>query len=366
MTILLRGFVVAVLALLSGCAIPFYWQAIGGQIELLRKRVPIETVIADDSADAELKQKLRDVLAMREFAVTELGLPDNKSYRSYASLNRQFVVWNVVATEEFSVEPQRWCYPFVGCVSYRGFFERQRADEFAASLARRGLDTYVGGASAYSTLGFFADPVLSTMLAGGEEYVAEVLFHELTHQRLYIKDDSELSEAFATAVSEYGTVQWLESRGASAAAERYQERLRFRADFAELVRSEQQMLADLFARDDAPAVKRAEKARAYDDMRAAYARMRSGWGGFSGYDNWFSMPLNNAQLAAVATYQHWVPALRRELEARGLPAFFEEMQQMASLSFEERRDRLQTWLVAGLNAQRPRAAVPADADDDHQ
>ena len=195
----------ALAATTAGCAAPYYWQAIGGQLELLRKREPIEDVVADPAADPTLKTTLTRIAAMRRFAVDELGLPSNDSYTTYVALDRPYVVWNVVATREFSVDPQRWCFPFAGCVAYRGYFDQPKAERFAPKLAADGLDTHSGGSTAYSTLGYFDDPVLSTMVNGGEQYVASLLFHELAHQKLYVKDDSEFSEAFAMVVEEFGT-----------------------------------------------------------------------------------------------------------------------------------------------------------------
>ncbi len=197
----------------TGCAAPYYWQAIGGQLELLRKREPIDEVIADAAVDPQLKSTLARIEAMRRFSVDELFLPSNDSYTTYVELDRPYVVWNVVATDEFSVDPQRWCFPFAGCVAYRGYFDKAAADRFAAKLAADGLDVQSGGSTAYSTLGYFDDPVLSTMVNGGEQYVASLLFHELAHQQLYVKSDSEFSEAFAMVVEELGTERWLSQHG---------------------------------------------------------------------------------------------------------------------------------------------------------
>jgi predicted aminopeptidase len=194
--------IAVVCALSSSCAMPFYWQAIGGQLELLRKRTPIEELLADPDLDPELRLSLGAVAEIRRFAVRELALPDNDSYTSYVDLDRPYVVWNVVAAEEFATKPKRWCFPFAGCVAYRGFFDREAAEAFRERLDEDGYDTFSGGSTAYSTLGYFSDPVLSTMLGSGEQYIASLLFHELAHQRLYIKDDSEFNEAFATAIEE--------------------------------------------------------------------------------------------------------------------------------------------------------------------
>jgi predicted aminopeptidase len=328
-------------ASLGGC---FYWQAIGGQLELLRKRTPIEELLSDPALDPKLKASLSAVTEIRRFASQELLLPDNDSYTSYVDLGRSYVVWNVVATEEFSVDPKRWCFPFAGCVAYRGFFERAVAEKFAARLADDGLDTYSGGATAYSTLGYFDDPVLSTMIGGGEQYIASLLFHELAHQKLYVKDDSEFSEAFATAVEEHGTERWLEARESAEALDTYRRRLRHRADFADLVLAQQERLRGVFASAEPREAKLAAKARAFDSMRADYAALKLRWGGSTDYDAWFSQRLNNATLAAVATYRRWVPALRSRIDAVGLAAFYAEMSELAELPVGERTARLQQWL----------------------
>jgi predicted aminopeptidase len=307
-------------------------------------------LLADPSVDPALRTTLAAVTEIRSFAVEELRLPDNDSYTSYADLQRPYVVWNVVAAGEFSVEPTRWCFPFAGCVAYRGFFERADAERFARRLADRGLDIYSGGASAYSTLGYFADPVLSTMIGGGEQSIASLLFHELAHQKLYVKSDSEFSEAFATAVEEHGTTQWLRARGDGAGLELYQRRLRRRADFADLVAAQQARLRAVFARTDPPESKRAAKAQTFELMRADYNALKEQWGGSSDYDGWFAQPLNNATLAAVATYRRWLPALRWRLRGLGLDAFYAEMAELAELPAAERSERLEAWLEAASAA----------------
>lgn len=344
--------IAAATVVLAGCALPFYWQAIGGQLELLRKRTPIETLLADPALDPSLKVALGAVAEIRRFAVAQLLLPDNDSYTTYVHLERPYVVWNVVAAEEFSVDPKRWCFPFAGCVAYRGFFDRADAEEFQEQLVHEGYDTYSGGSSAYSTLGYFADPVLSTMIGGGEQYVASLLFHELAHQKLYVKDDSEFSEAFATAIEEYGSERWLEAHGKDAALDAYHRRLRYRAEFAELVRVQQTRLRTAYASSEPAEEMRVAKERAYDAMRADYASLKQSWGGNSDYDAWFSQPLNNATIAAVSTYRRWVPVMRARLEALGLPAFYEEMTDLAKLNVAQRSARLKSWLDTVSTAPR--------------
>ena len=333
---------------LSGCAVPFYWQAIGGQLDLLRKRTPIEEIVEDPSVDSGLRDKLSSVAAIRRFAVDELRLPDNKSYTTYVALDRSYVVWNVVAAKEFSVDPERWCFPFAGCVAYRGFFARDKAESFQARLTAEGLDTFSGGSSAYSTLGYFADPVLSTMISGGEQYVASLLFHELAHQKLYIKGDSEFSEAFATTIEEYGTERWLIAHGAPTDVDRYRQRRQRSADFGELIAAQQARLREIYARSDSPENKRAAKRMAFATLLSDYAALKAHWGGNAEYDAWFAQPLNNATLAAVATYTGWVPILRARLESHGLDAFYADTAALAKLTNDERAERLRGW-----NAESP-------------
>jgi predicted aminopeptidase len=331
----------AAITALGGCALPFYWQAIGGQLELLRKRTPIDELLSNPDLDPKLKAELGSVAEIRTFSVDELLLPANDSYTSYVDLARPYVVWNVIAAEEFSVDPKRWCFPFAGCVAYRGFFDRADAERFQQRLVDDGYDTYSGGSSAYSTLGYFADPVLSTMIGGGEQYIASLLFHELAHQKLYVKNDSEFSEAFATVIEEYGTERWLETHSNAAAVDNYRRRLSYRADFAELIGAQQARLRKVFAENASREEMREGKARAFDAMRSDYASLKQRWGGNADYDAWFDQPLNNATIAAVATYRRWVPVMRMRLEALGLAGFYAEMAELAKLKVPERAARLE-------------------------
>src|SRR6202011_4337529 len=203
----------AACTLLSGCGTRYLMQAASGQWQVLRQRVPIDTLRADARTPPALRAELQEVRAAREFASRELGLPDNSSYRSYADIGRPYVVWNVVATPEFSVQPRHWCFPIAGCVAYRGYFREKNARSFAAGLASRGFDVTVGGVPAYSTLGKFADPIVSTMMRYGDSELAAIIFHELAHQLLYAKNDTDFNEACATTVEDAGLERWLASRG---------------------------------------------------------------------------------------------------------------------------------------------------------
>jgi predicted aminopeptidase len=334
---------IALGSMLQGCAMPFYWQAIGGQFELLRKRTPIERVLADPNQDERVKATLGRVPEIRRFAVEELRLPRNESYTTYVDLGRPYVVWNVIATDEFSVNPKRWCYPFTGCVAYRGFFNKRSAERFQAALERDGLDTYLAGASAYSTLGYFADPILNTMVVGGEQYIASILFHELAHQVLYIRDDSALSEAFATAVEEYGTELWLERNGETDALEHYRRKIRYRLEFGALISRQQSRLRAVYSESVPPEEMRTRKAAAFDEMREEYASLKAAWGGATDYDRWFEQDLNNAALASVATYRRWLPTLKSRLALVGPAAFYIEMQELSEMSSISRQLVLESW-----------------------
>ena len=329
--------------ILPACALPYYTQAVRGQVGLLRQRVPIEEVIADAEVPVATRDRLRLAAELRRFAIGRIGLPDNDSYTSFVALERDFVVWNVVAAAEFSVEPLTWCFPVAGCVAYRGYFDRARAEEFAAKLEARGLDTFIGGAAAYSTLGYFADPILDTMLGRGETEIAAILFHELAHQRIYVKGDTELSESFATAVEQYAVEAWLESRNASLELAEYRESLARQAEFAELVALQRDRMADVFAAATGVAEMRTAKAEAYAAMRRDYEALRESWGNAADFNGWFADEFNNARLVALTSYRRWVPGLRHRLEVLGPGAFYLEVGDVVELEPDQRVLRLEAW-----------------------
>ncbi len=362
---------IASTALLGGCSLPYYWQAAAGQLSLMSKRVPIETVLEDPQTSEQTREALSTVLEARRFAVDELGLPDNRSYATYVDLDRNtggaasgiaapergndgraagnarrarnIAVWNVVAAEEFSVDPRTWCFPFAGCVSYRGYFSEEAARRYAARLEAEGLDVLVGGATAYSTLGYFADPVVSTMIGGPAYRIVEVLLHELAHQKFYLKGDSDLNEAFATAVAEYGTQRWLMQSGDSGSLETYREQALVQTQFAELISRQRERLRAIYAGPEPPEEQRRAKEAAFEILCSEYAALKASWDGRANYDAWFSRPLNNAHIASLATYRYWVPGLRWLLETNGLDAFYGEVEALGGLDAGERLLRLQEW-----------------------
>ncbi len=329
-------------AALSACSLPYYWQAVGGQVDLLRSRTPIERALDNDSLDPDKRRVLSRVPAILELASERLGLDGGDSYRSYVELDRPYVVWNVVAAGEFSTDPVRWCFPFAGCVAYRGYFEREDALEFRDKLEADGLDTYVGGATAYSTLGHFDDPVLSTMLADGPDGLAALLFHELAHQKVYVKGDSEFNEAYATVIEEHGMTLWLERHAGDDALAAYAAARARRDEVAALVLRQQRRLERIYASTANVEVKRRRKREAFARMREEYAALQRRWGGGE-QGAWIGSDLNNASLAAVATYRRWLPALRTRLDAVGLEAFQADVERAAGLAPEEREALLERW-----------------------
>ena len=327
----------AAFAPLSGC---YLLQAAQGQMALNARREPIAQLLAAPATPRALRAQLELSARLRDFASRELKLPDNDSYRSYADIGRPYVVWNVFAAAEFSVEPRRWCFPIAGCVAYRGYFSERRAQAFALGLEARGFDAYVAGVPAYSTLGHFADPVLSTMLGWDEAALAALLFHELAHQLVYVRDESAFNEAFATVVADEGVRRWLAAGGREPALAAFRAQAARSAEIAALVSAGRNRLRQIYAAPLAPAEKRARKALEFARLRAAYAALRARWGS-GGYEWLFGSQLNNALLLSVATYHDCEPALAAELAAAGgLPEFYAAMRELARPQARARRAAL--------------------------
>jgi predicted aminopeptidase len=332
-----------VLFFVSGCgSVEYYAQAVGGHLEVMRLAVPIEERLREADTPGALRAKLAKVLAIREFASRELALPDNDSYRRYADIGRPFVVWNVFAAPEFSVKPIESCFLFAGCVSYRGFYSEESAQRHAAALAEQDHDVYVGGVAAYSTLGWFSDPVLSTFIQYPEPEVARIVFHELAHQLVYVKGDTMFNESFAATVEEEGVRRWLEREGTPAQRAAYEDSRKRRAEFVALVSKYRAQLAAFYDRPVQLEEKRAGKRRLFAQMQDEYVSLKASWGGFAGYDRLFSRGTNNALLASIASYSELVPAFRALLAQRhdDLPAFYAAVRELSKLDKPERDARL--------------------------
>jgi predicted aminopeptidase len=335
---------VAALALLAGgCSnMGYYWQSVNGQLDIWRRERPVAEVMADPATTGELKAQLARVAEIRDFASRELALPDNRSYRSYADLERPFVVWNVFAAPEFSVQPQQWCLLFAGCVSYRGYFSKPEADRFAAGLVAEGSDVYVGGVPAYSTLGYFDDPLLNTFIRYPEYEVARLLFHELAHQVAYAKGDSVFNESFAVSVEQEGMRRWLAQHGDERQRADFERAQLVRREFIGMVEQCRGRLAALYRTRLAPDAMREKKREILAGLEAEYQARRKTWGGYNGYDRWFASRPNNAQLASVAIYTRLVPQFEALLAREGgdLPRFYAAVKELAALPMDQRQERL--------------------------
>jgi predicted aminopeptidase len=336
----MRALLVAAMACgLAGCGAGYLLQAARGQWQVLRARQPITRVLAAPGTDAGLRARLALVRDARAFAVRELGLPDNRSYTTFAALGRPYVVWNVVAAPEFSLAPRRWCFPVSGCIAYRGYFHEADARRYAAALAERGDDTLVAGVAAYSTLGRFADPVLDTMMGYGDLDLVGTIFHELAHQLAYVQDDSEFNESFAMSVERAGVARWLAAGGRSSELAAWQQRQADQAQVVGRLARGRAQLARVYAAPLSVDERRAAKQQGMAEIARSVREYESQHGLRSGYDAWLEAGLNNAHLVAVATYFDCVPGFERLLAAAEdqLPAYYAAVRRLAQGPASARR-----------------------------
>ncbi|MBI5775075.1 MAG: aminopeptidase [Verrucomicrobia bacterium] len=353
----------ALLALGAGCeTAAYYSQAARGQMQIWHRRQPIPKLLAAPQTPGPLKERLRLVLRLREFAGNQLGLTPGKDYLSYADLERRFVVWNVHAAPEFSLEARSWWYPIVGRQKYRGYFAEAAARRVADKLRAAGNDVFVGGVAAYSTLGWFHDPVLNTFPLDDERELAELLFHELAHQQVFAAGDTDFNEAFATAVAQEGVRRWLAAENRSAARAEYNGELERHQQFLRLVTAARGELGALYTNAQCnamPAGKlssgqlarvealRRQKEQAFATLRQNYEMLKRQWGGRDDYGGWLRGPLNNARLNTVEAYYRLVPAFEKMLAAGGgdLPRFYAEIRQLAKLPKTVRHQRLEEFMA---------------------
>jgi predicted aminopeptidase len=294
--------------LLSACSTTdYYLQLARGQYQLMSSREPIADVVQDSARDARLRERLAKVQDARRYAVTALHLPDNKSYTLYSDVHRDYVVWNVFATPEFSLAAVESCFPIAGCLAYRGFYDEKAAEAHAAGLREKGYETDVGGVAAYSTLGWFDDPVINTMMRWSDAHLIGTLFHELGHQKLYVKNDTAFNESFANFVEQQGLSEYAPGHGLDSAQEAaYEKRSR---EFVELILDGRKRLEKAYGSTKDPAELRSLKQAEFDALIERYHQLRdTQWAGYKGYDGFFAEPLNNARLLPFGLYDQWVPA----------------------------------------------------------
>lgn len=323
---------------LSACSdLDYYLHTANGHMEIMAERKSIPELLKSQDTSEDLRKKLKEIAWIRHFASDRLALPENGSYQSYVELDRPYVVWNVVATPEFSVEPLVWCFPFAGCISYRGYFEVKKAKTFAQSLRDEGYDTTVSGIPAYSTLNWFDDPALSTFSTWPTSSVARLVFHELSHQKLYVPDDSAFNESFATTVELAGVELWLNRFGSPQDKKDYKQQLIHEEQFLKLTTDTRQTLKTIYDSDMSDQEKRHRKEQTFANLREKYGKLKETWNGYAGYDRWFEV-LNNAKFASVSTYHRWVPAFKlvMQQEKNSFPDFYQRCEAIARVPQEER------------------------------
>lgn len=341
--------ILVVSLLLAGCSdLSYYHQAAVGQWHLMSQRRDIHKVIAAEQTPDDIRDQLSLVQAIRDFASAELLLPDNRSYRTYADVGRPYVVWNVVAAPALSVDPLTWCFPVAGCVPYRGYFNQQAAQAFARRLDDQGYDVQVYGVPAYSTLNWFADPVLNTFIHYPEAHLAALIFHELAHQKLYIKDDSTFNESFAQAVEMIGVKRWMRFRQLDESRDAYMLYKSRQQEFVDLIFTTRQELDSLYRSDLSDQEQLSVKDDVFGLFRERYAILRQEWNGDDRFDAWVERPLNNSHFALIATYHAYIPAFSALLEQHhgDLQQFYQAATKLAALPSQERQKALQALLSA--------------------
>jgi predicted aminopeptidase len=349
---------ITLLISLCGCAdLGYYWHNAKGHLAVMKQRVEISDLLADESLEEHLRERLRLVQEIREFSIQHLSLPDNGSYRSYVDLGKPWVVRNLFAAPEFSTRLHRWCYPIIGCASYRGYYDDERLRHYVEQLEEDGLEVHVGNVPAYSTLGWFDDPVLSSFVDWPDYRLAGLLFHELTHQVVYVDDDTTFNESLASAVQQVGTRLWLQSLAREDELARLSAWLGYRSDVISLIEATRERLASMYRETIDDARKRERKAAIFDQARRDHETIAATHGITGGYHNWFADGLNNAKIGSVVVYNAEVPAFVGMLQAQNLDfgAFFDYVEALAALDREARDACLRAWRES---AQAARAACP--------
>lgn len=337
------------LTTLSACStITYYSQSIHGHFQVMNNSRDIETILSEDNIDLETRDKLTLVLQLLQFAKDQLKLPENGSYRQYSDIGRPYVVWNVFAAPEFSLEPVKSCFFFVGCLNYRGYFSEKRARRYAANLEAQSLDVFLGGVAAYSTLGWFKDPLLNTMLKWDETYLGKVVFHELAHQKFYIEDDSAFNEAFSDTVANIGLERWLRHENKKNIVQE-KKKQQYEKEFVGLVLAYKSRLLTLYQSSLNNENKRMQKRLLMMQMDQDYRQLKKNWDGYSAFDNWFSETPNNAKIAAISTYREFIPGFLKLYQEsdNNLERFYSRVKELSLCKPEKRnailRNRQTKW-----------------------
>lgn len=315
---------------------------------LMNQREDIDEVLASGELSEAEEQKLRLAMSLRDYAASDLGMSVEDSYAQLVVLDSSYVSWNVFAAKPLEMTPQQWCFPVAGCVSYRGYFNKEDAEAFAAKLRKKGLDTYVSGVGAYSTLGWFDDPILSSFLSLEDYRLAALLFHELAHRQFYLKGDTAFNESYATAVEQLALEQWLADTGRSQQYRHYEMRQRNQAIFIRWVESHRERLRELYDEPISDEEKLQARQVYWDTMRDSFTELVVQHPGLEAYGHWVEAELNNARLLSLASYNDWVDAFRQlfELSQCQWPEFYQQLEPLAKLDNNERIDELQALKAA--------------------
>jgi predicted aminopeptidase len=331
---------------LCGCAdIGYYWHSARGHLEIMDKRVDIADLLADESLETGLRERLLLVQDIRRFSVERLQLPENDSYLSYVELDRPYLIQNLFAAPEFSTRLHQWCYPVVGCAGYRGYFDEERLLAYTDEMKAQGFETYIGRVSAYSTLGWFDDPLLSSFIDWPDYRLAGLLFHELTHQQIYIDDDTTFNESLASAVQLTGTELWLQSRNQVRELELLAGWQVYRSEVVELIEDTRAGLAKIYRGEISDTRKREQKAQAFAAARERHAGIASRHGVTGGFTRWFAEELNNAKIGSVSAYNAQLPAFVNMIRAHEMRfgRFFEYAEKVGAMEKQSRDACLEAW-----------------------
>ena len=347
---------IPILLLLAACSdIGYYWHSSKGHLSIMSQRNNIQTLLEDPDFDVDLKQRLRLIQTIRAFSIEVLSLPDNGSYTDFVRLDRPYVLQNMFAAAEFSIQLKSWCYPIVGCASYRGYYDDEMLNAYAEQLRQQNFDVHIGQVAAYSTLGWFDDPVLSSFIDWPDYRLAGLLFHELTHQRLYIDGDTQFNESLAVAVQQAGTILWLQSTRNTDQLDEYERWISYFQQVVELIEQTRNKLAIIYQTDLSDASKREEKKGLLAMAGDTHAEIARAHRFKTGFTHWFAEGLNNAKLASVSTYNALTPAFLAMLEAHDnqFSAFFDYVKTIGNLDKEIRDRCLALWADHRASINKP-------------
>jgi predicted aminopeptidase len=340
------AFITILVVLASGCTdVRYYMQSVRGQLDVVSRRQDIAEMLADETLPQAMRERLGLVLAVRNFAVDSMQLPESGSYTAYADLERDYAVKNLFAAPEFSTHLRSWCYPIVGCATYRGYFDEGMLHETASQLRQQGYDVYTGRVAAYSTLGWFEDPILNTVMGWPEYQLVGLIFHELAHHRLYIDDDTVFNESFASAVEQSGIELWYSTRAQQEQVEVYLQRKNSRKLVVEVIFRIRKELAALYEQEIPAEEMREKKAELMQQAKEEYQGLGEQVTASSGFNRWFAGELNNAKLGSVAAYNNYVGAFLAILASHDYDyaKFYEHVEALGRLEQPEREARLKKW-----------------------